>query len=193
MPSPAACSGSRFLTSAWSADLFNSGSPGGLVSWLGTLPECITCSISYSLLWNLPIVCAFKKIMCVCVCACVYCTSTQGSQKRWLEPLELELVNRQLWVVWVLGTKLGLSRNTVCAELLSRSAPLCFYFSYSPFYKLPSRLNCSYVSYKDIAMVCFHCITIPLWSRGLNLSVVQAVFALLSSQASCALFLFFLL
>lgn len=93
--------------------------------------------------------------------------------------------------VWVLGTKLGLSRSTVCVKLLSRSAPLCFCFSSSPFYKLPSKLNCSYVSYKDIAMVCFHCITIPLWSRGLNLSVVQAVFALLSSQASCALWFCF--
>lgn len=201
MPSPAASTGFGFLTTAWSAELFNAGSSGGLVSWLGTLPECSIYSISYSLLWNLPIVCVFKK-MCLCVCACVYYTSTQGSQKRWLDPLELELVNRQLWAVlcgyWELnsGSAGALCVGNCWAVPPAPSALVTINLPFSSlvfcrFHKLTSRLNCSCISYKNITMACFHCITIPLWNRGLNLSVVQVVFALLSRQASCALCLFF--
>lgn len=132
--------------------------------------------------------CILKKL-CVSVCACVYCTSTQGSQKRWLDPLELELVNRQLWAVlcgyWELNS--GSAGALYAWNCWSRSSSpfasalvainLPFSSSvFCPFPKLPSRLNCSYISYRNRAMVTVLCETeaLTLVESGRSLLCILA-------------------
>jgi hypothetical protein len=53
--------------------------------------------------------------MCICLCLCVgmYTVGVHGSQKTVSDPLELELQVIGCFLLWVLVTKLRLSRRAV--------------------------------------------------------------------------------